>query len=171
MRPMFKLSRRMQLIYDHLLPGKPVWDFCCDHGYMGLNAYESGLFSEVHFVDQVPHIIERLEQRFQNEYFREDSASQAFFHPRPGEQLGQAIQGSVVIAGVGAHTILEIVRSLTENGVLSADRLILGPQRDEEKLFVWLQNLPNFSYKSDGEIIAIDERGRNRKLLIFDKIL
>lgn len=171
MRPMFKLSRRMQLIYDHLLPGKAVWDFCCDHGYMGLNAYESGLFTQVHFVDQVPHIIERLEQRFQSEYFRDDSVSQAFFHPRAGGSLEQPVQGSVVIAGVGAHTILEIVRSLIEKGVLSADRLILGPQRDEEKLFVWLQNLPDFHYKSGSEILAIDERGRNRKLLIFDKIL
>ncbi|UXR64795.1 class I SAM-dependent methyltransferase [Bdellovibrio bacteriovorus] len=168
---MFKLSRRMQLIFDHLLPGKPVWDFCCDHGYLGLNAYESGLFSEVHFVDQVPHIVEQLEVRFQAEYFRDDALTQAGFHSRPGEDLQQPVSGTVVIAGVGAHTILKIVQSLTENGLLSADRLILGPQRDEQMLSDLLQKvLPN-TFKTDCEMLSVEERGRNRKLLIFDKIL
>lgn len=168
---MFKLSRRMQLIFDHLLPGKPVWDFCCDHGYLGLNAYESGQFSEVHFVDQVPHIVEQLENRFQAEYFREDSFVLAGFHSRPGEDLLQPVSGTVVITGVGAHTILKIIQSLLENGLLSADRLILGPQRDEQWLCDLLRKtLPN-TFKTDCEMLSVEERGRNRKLLIFDKIL
>lgn len=168
---MFKLSRRMQLIYDHLLPGKPVWDFCCDHGYLGLNAYESGLFSEVHFVDQVPHIIEQLQQRFQSEYFREDAGTKAYFHSRPGEDVPVELQGTVVIAGVGAHTIFQILQGLVQKGVLKADRLILGPQRDEEKLLVFLQEMPNFTYENGARFLSIEERGRDRKLLICDKIL
>lgn len=168
---MFKLSRRMQLIYDHLLPGKPVWDFCCDHGYLGLNAYESGLFSEVHFVDQVPHIVEQLEARFLAEYFREDAVTQAAFHSRPGEDLRQSVSGTVVITGVGAHTILKIVQTLREKGLLRADRLILGPQRDEQMLSDLLQKTLTNDFTRASEMLSVEERGRNRKLLIFDKIL
>lgn len=161
----------MQLIYDHLLPGKPVWDFCCDHGYLGLNAYESGLFSEVHFVDQVPHIVEQLEARFLAEYFREDAVTQAAFHSRPGEDLRQSVSGTVVITGVGAHTILKIVQTLREKGLLSADRLILGPQRDEQMLSDLLQKTLANDFMRASEMLSVEERGRNRKLLIFDKIL
>lgn len=77
--PMLKLSRRMQYVYDHLLTGSPVWDFCCDHGYLGLNAYSSGDFPQIHFVDQVPHIIEKLESRFRKDYFDSQNFQVAFF--------------------------------------------------------------------------------------------
>lgn len=161
----------MQLIYDHLLPGKPVWDFCCDHGYLGLNAYESGLFSEVHFVDQVPHIVENLQRRFESEYRQDGNATGAVFHAHSGEDVRTMLSGTVVIAGVGAHTIAQILGPLGQKGLLNADRLILGPQRDEEKLLVLLQNEPFLSNFCQPQWLSLEERGRNRKLLIFDKIL
>ncbi|MGZ3775086.1 MAG: SAM-dependent methyltransferase [Pseudobdellovibrionaceae bacterium] len=166
---MFKLSRRMQLIFDHLLPGQPVWDFCCDHGYIGLNAYESGLFPEVHFVDQVPHIIQQLQLRFQNEYWQKDSAIQARFLAITGEDVAIPLSGSVIIAGVGAHTIFKILNTLQQKNLLQAQRLILGPQRDEEWLLKMLLEVPGFHYKRAADHCEIVERGRSRKLLIFDK--
>lgn len=161
----------MQTIFDHLLPGKPVWDFCCDHGYMGLNAYESGLFPEVYFVDQVPHIMAQLEQRFQAEYYRPEGTSKAHFLSHAGEDVAQELCGSVVIAGVGAYTIFKIIQGLTEKELLKADRLILGPQRDEEKLLKLLHELPHFHYSMPSQELSLLERGRVRKLLIFDKKL
>lgn len=166
---MFKLSRRMQLIYDHLLPGEPVWDFCCDHGYMGLNAYESGSFPEVHFVDQVEHIIEQLQSRFKAEYWHRDSPSQAYFHALPGEDLQEVLRGTIVIAGVGAHTIHKIVGSLHRRELLLVSRLILCPQRDEEKLVKMLDFELRDNFKLCNVHYEVMERGRARKLLIFDK--
>lgn len=166
---MFKLSRRMQLIYDHLLPGEPVWDFCCDHGYMGLNAYESGSFPEIHFVDQVEHIIEQLQSRFKVEYWRPDSPSQAYFHALPGEDLHEVLRGTAVIAGVGAHTISQIVGQLHRRGLLLVSRLILCPQRDEEKLVKMLDFELRDNFKFCNVHYEVVERGRVRKLLIFDK--
>lgn len=166
---MLKLSPRMQLIYDLLLPGQSVWDFCCDHGYMGLNAYESGVFPEICFVDQVPHIIEQLRQRFEKEYYRENYSSQAYFFPLPGELINKPLHGTAILAGVGAHTIFKILQCLQKNGFLHAQRIILCPQRDEEKLLEMLLEIPKFHYKLRNEDCQIIERGRSRKLLIFDK--
>lgn len=161
----------MQLIYDHLLPGKPVWDFCCDHGYLGLNAYESGLFSEVHFVDQVPHIVANLQRRFEAEYWRKDNPTRVVFHAHSGAEVRFVPSGTVVIAGVGAYTIAQILKALGQRGAVQADRLILGPQRDEEKLCFLLQNDAFAMGFCEPWWLSIEERGRNRKLLIFDKIL
>lgn len=159
----------MQLIYDHLIPGAPVWDFCCDHGYMGLNAYESGAFPEVYFVDQIKHIIAQLEERFQREYFRAESSSRAYFLPQPGEDVEADIRGTVVIAGVGAHTIFKIISSLHKKGALRAHKLILVPQRDEEKLVELMNEKLCPEYKPCNEHYRIVERGRSRKVLIFIK--
>jgi len=166
---MYKLSRRMQLIFDHLIPGEPVWDFCCDHGYMGLNAYESGLFPEVYFVDQVEHIIASLRARFEREYFRAEGA-QAHFFPTPGGDVPVPLKGSVVVAGVGAHTIFSILKKLHGRGFLHASRLILCPQRDHEKLREFLAAENDFGYRGSLTLREVEERGRKRKLLIFDKI-
>lgn len=159
----------MQLIFDHLIPGEPVWDFCCDHGYMGLNAYESGLFPEVHFVDQVEHIIEKLRARFLAEYHRENSGTQAHFHSVPGEEIAMPLRGSLVVAGVGAFTIFCILESLHRRRLLQARRLILCPQRDEHKLRGQIAQINDFGYEVCNEHYQITERGRVRKLLIFDK--
>lgn len=159
----------MQLIFDLLLPGKPVWDFCCDHGYMGLNAYKSGKFPEVYFVDQVPHIVEQLQTRFQAEFFQEQSLVRAYFFALPGEEIPKTLHGSAIIAGVGAHTIFNILKSLHEKDILQAQRLILSPQRDEKKLLEMLQQMPCFHYKITNDPCEITERGRVRKLLIYDK--
>lgn len=168
--PMLKLSRRMQLIYDQLLPGEPVWDFCCDHGYMGLNAYESGVFPQVYFVDQVPEIIERLRTRFTQEYFKKDFSSEAHFLSIPGEHVNTPLTGTVVLAGVGAHTIQKILVSAQEKGLLQARRFILCPQNHEHKISSFFLEKHAESYRLCNEHYETMEKGRIRKLLIFDKI-
>lgn len=159
----------MQLIYDLLMPGEPVWDFCCDHGYLGLNAYESGLFPEIYFVDQVEHIIARLQKRFDTKYYREESPVQAHFLSQPGEGVERPLRGTVVIAGVGAHTIFKIICGVHGKGLLQARRLILCPQRDEEKLIEFFLSERNFGYQLSDEHYEVEERGRLRKLLIFNR--
>ncbi len=158
----------MQLIYDHLIPGKPVWDFCCDHGYLGTNAYMSGHFPRVYFVDQVKHLIEKLEQKYLAHH-EESHPSQAFFIPQAGEDVRNSVEGTVVIAGVGPHSILKILKGLSENQSLKAERLILCSQGGEEILKEGLLTLSNFDYQIGNEDCKIEERGRVRKLLILNK--
>ncbi|KHD89906.1 MAG: SAM-dependent methyltransferase [Bdellovibrio sp. ArHS] len=159
----------MQLIFDQLLPGQPVWDFCCDHGILGISAYRSGLFPEVYFVDQVASIMDRLRQRFQEKHFDEDSSSRAEFLTSAGEDLDAALKGSVVIAGVGTHTIIKILHTLHSKGLLQADRLILCPQNYEDKLLHFLSETPSFASMFGNQHYQFVERGRVRKMLILDK--
>lgn len=128
---MIHLSKRLQTLHDLLLPGEPAWDLCCDHGLLGLKALESGLFPRVHFVDQVPHIMQRLQGILDENPHR----GHAQCHTLPAENLAEPLTGSVVIAGVGGERILGMVKALTDRQMLRASRLILGPHKDE-KTFV-----------------------------------
>ncbi len=168
--PMLKLSPRMHFVFDHLLPGEAVWDLCCDHGLIGLRAYQSGQFPQIHFVDQVPLIVQNLEKKFLEDFHLAEAGQKAFFCIKEGGQL-EVVDGTVIIAGVGAHAILKILRSLSQKKGLSAIRLILGPQRDEaffeDELATWLEFKNNFKLLLKAEII---EGIRVRRIFIFDKI-
>lgn len=164
-----KLSLRLQTIYDHLLPGKPVWDFCCDHGYLGLYAYRVGRFPEVHFVDQVPEIIERLKVRFESKHLQPaDFPSRAFFHVSAAEKIKLPLYGTVVMAGVGSHTILDF---LNVADFSKTDRLILAPQKDEELLLQSLQSSPGVAFTHTlQKNLEILEKERRRTLLVLDNM-
>ncbi|QDK36721.1 SAM-dependent methyltransferase [Bdellovibrio sp. NC01] len=162
----------MNLIFDYLIPGEPVWDFCCDHGYMGLKAYHSCQFPEVHFVDQVPHIIARLEQSFLTKHQKAEYTQKVFFWAQSGENINSPLNGTAIIAGVGAHTILQILRGLFAQNTMNASRFILAPQKQEEfleqELSAWNEFQTRFKI---ADVTHIQEGSRHRKLLIFDKVL
>jgi len=163
-----KLSNRLQFIYENLRPGMPVWDFCCDHGYLGVEALKSGRFPQVHFVDQVPHIVENVES-IVNEKFC-GLRKQARFYAMRGEDIEEVVQGSVVIAGVGAFAICKILQALLRKNLLQAQRLILCPQRDEEKFLTMLSELGDgfrnrFSFTG---ATSLEERDRSRVVYLYD---
>lgn len=163
-----KLPNRLQFIYENLLPEKPVWDFCCDHGYLGVQALKSGLFPKVCFVDQVPHIIQNIESVV-NQKFSE-FRTRAHFFASPGEEVDEVVEGSVVVAGVGAFAIFKILRALEDRNLLNASRLILCPQRDEEKFLTMLRDLGedfNARFSLSGATL-LEERARSRIVYIFD---
>jgi tRNA (adenine22-N1)-methyltransferase len=160
------LSARLNLIFENLIPREPVWDFCCDHGYLGTAAARSASFSVVKFVDQVPHIITALEQKLAGTAGFEKCEFKAI----DGAKIGDPVSGNLVIAGVGAHTISEILEGLHERRVLRARRLILSPQRDELKLRQWLQQRDwrplEFTLSAEHQVL---ERTRDRYVFILDR--
>ncbi|WP_413288810.1 tRNA (adenine(22)-N(1))-methyltransferase TrmK [Bdellovibrio sp. HCB337] len=163
------LSERLQLIYENLLPEKAVWDFCCDHGYLGVEALKSRRFSEVYFVDQVPHIIQGLEKTVREKF--SEVSSQAHFKISKGEEVDCPVTGNVVIAGVGAFAIFKIIKSLFNKNFLQAERLILCPQRDEQKFMDLLSALgASFTdtYSIHQEIVCT-ERRRQRHIYIVQR--
>ncbi len=127
--PKPKISPRMKYFVEQANSNSPFWDFCCDHGYIGIAALMSGKFSEVHFVDQIPHIIERLKKLFDQSPSK-DTFNHYFFHDCGGENLQMDIHGSIVIAGVGGRTIISILSSLISKNQLYADKIILSPHLD-----------------------------------------
>lgn len=148
------LTPRLQTIYGSLLPNEEVWDVCCDHGQLGLAALKSNQFPLVHFVDQVPEIIDSLPKGFLN----------ARYYPQPAEDLNIPLSGNIVIAGVGAHTILSSLNSWEAKGLLKAKRLILCPQKNLELIV----HQKRAGYNLD-KIESVDERGRLKSVLIYNQ--
>lgn len=163
------LSDRLKLIFGQLLPGYAVWDICCDHGYLGLHAYQSQLFPEINFVDQVPEIIARLEQRFYREIAQSHNSTTSHFWPQPGENLNLELTGNLVISGVGSYTIFQILKSLQAKNLLKAQRLILCPQNDVVKIDE-IKKLQGFCYRQSQDIISVTEKDRVREIYVLDLI-
>ncbi len=167
-----RLSARLQLFASQLLPQLPVWDFCCDHGYLGLSAALSGNHPEVHFVDQVSAVIKKLEIDCREGRYPLSKRTQCFFWDQPGEHLTIPVTGTAVIAGVGAFPILSILQGLQSQGFLQCQRLILSPQSSEEKLlFHFNERTGTFLdiYKLKIKLASL-ENGRSRQAWIFDRI-
>ena len=165
---MIRLSERLQLVYSNLLPQQDVWDFCCDHGYLGGAAYKSGQFKNIYFVDPIASIMQKLEQNFNQYLLDADSKSSAYFKLQSGETIAEPVRGTACILGVGAFIIYDILAALAQNGHLRAQRLILGPHRDSEKLLTMLKNnalLSRYELTSQHEVI---ENGLTRDFYIFD---
>jgi tRNA (adenine22-N1)-methyltransferase len=164
------LSIRLQLVYDHLLADQDVWDFCCDHGYLGGAAYKSQSFKDVYFVDPVPSIMDNLKNRFQTFVYSAENKSTAHFLVQKGETVTQLVQGNVCIVGVGGLMICDILKSLAENNLLQAQRLILGPHRDSEKLVEMIEKNDLFKKYKLAKKKDVMENGRKRDFFIFDAI-
>lgn len=165
-----KLSPRLSAVYQQLLVGEEVWDVCCDHGYLGLAAFESGHFSDVHFVDQAVHLIERLRSKYQ---LQAQKKSRMHFWPCSGEDVATRVCGNVVIAGVGATTTLQILNGLFAKEKLFAKRLILSPHKDQQDLSTqkisvyaeWLLSKYQLHVQID-----IPDGKRSRQMFVYDLI-
>lgn len=162
------LSSRLTVIFDQLIPGLPVWDLCCDHGYLGSHAYLRQQFPEVNFVDQVPEIIARLEERFLREIVQPTNPTKPRFIASAGEDLNLEVTGNLVISGVGSYTIFQILKALQAKNLLKAKRLILCPQNDVVKMDE-IKKLPGFSYRQILETLSVNERNRVREIYVLDQ--
>lgn len=166
--PTPKASARMKTFVTHGINGLPFWDVCCDHGYIGIHALRSKRFSEVHFVDQIPHIMQRLQALFlQSSNLRPDY--RYAFHTSAGEDIEHKISGTFLVAGVGGTTIKNILQALMCKNLFFADRLLLSPHLDES-FMVALMESESFKTKYHlVEIKSITEGSRQRPLYIYDK--
>jgi tRNA (adenine22-N1)-methyltransferase len=162
-----RASERMKLFVELALDDLPLWDMCCDHGYIGLLALSSKRFSHVYFVDNVDHIIKRLQNLIDQSPVKYDSSTITLVNSK-AEDLKVYIDGTCVIAGVGGRTIVTILDTLFRNGFLRSLRLILSPHTDESYLLEFL-NSNNFSYfYSLTETIDFYEGKRQRRIYILN---
>ena len=162
-----KITPRMQAFLSNALPQRPFWDICCDHGYVSYAAILSNEFSEIHCVDQVPHIIVRLKQLF-IERLGNDQEN-IFYHEINAENLDKIVLGNCLIAGVGGLTIKNILSSLLGTQLLKADRLMLSPHTDEKVMLSYVESEDFKKYYHLVKKIIIIEGPRGRPLYIFDR--
>ncbi len=162
-----RLSRRMKCFIDNALKNEPLWDICCDHGYVGIKALETSQFTEVHFVDQIPHIMDRLETLIK-EYWRIKPEHNYTLHAMSGEDIEVDIYGTMLIAGVGGLTIKTIISSLLKKDKLHARRLLLSPHTDEKTLIQLLDEVEFKNLYHLTDKILLPEGKRIKPLYIVD---
>lgn len=153
MTPQTKLSTRLKFVSDLIDLRHPLWDVCCDHGYLGEWALRSQC-PEVHFVDAVPSIIHKLQNRLAPHLNKVQG--KAHFYAQPGEDVVQNLVGTLVVLGVGPHIILRILEKAPRSG----NTFILGPQRNPEKVEIWLK-----SHGIAYEIFQVQEGERERVII------
>ncbi len=165
-----QLSQRLSTALENALPGKEFWDICCDHGILGIHALRSQNFLEVNFVDQVPEIMRRLEEKIRKYIKKSDfPVGKLNFYTCPAEVLQAPLKGNICILGVGAEKINFILQEWARLNLLHADRLILGPHKDTE----WFceKVIPHFQRYHLVKKIDLLEKNRTRTILVLDKLL
>lgn len=164
-----KLSLRLATALENALPWQPFWDICCDHGLLGIQALRSEKFPQVHFVDQVPQLIENLQVKIKAKEQSLDKAAPlpAYFYSIPAENLKEKLSGNICVLGIGAQKMEIFLKAWENSELLQAQRLILSPHKDEkwflEKVIPELEN-----YQLQKQI-DLCERGRKRSLFILDR--
>ena len=132
-----QLGARLEKVVSLIEPGLPVWDLCCDHGYVGTRALENNLSPEVHFVDAVPEIVGALEKKL-SDFGEFLGAPRVEFHKLKAEDLSwENISGNLIITGVGVDTIIAILEAIPDSRLLYC-RMILGPQNRQERLHSYI---------------------------------
>ncbi len=158
----------MQTFIEKGLDHQPFWDVCCDHGYVGIGALYTKRFSHVHFVDQVPHIMHRLDQLIkQSPEFEEDFPYS--LHTLSGELIEEEINGTFLIAGVGGMTIKNILSASLKKETLKAERLLLSPHTDEALMSAYILSDDFKRFYSIKERLMLLDGKKHRPLYILDK--
>lgn len=158
----------MQLFLENALIDAPFWDICCDHGHVGIGALEKKISSEVHFVDQLPHIFERLDQLIR-QTLPDQNNYRYYLHPMKGEQIDFTVEGTCLIAGVGGLTIKKILEALFVADKLKAQRLLLSPHTDIQVMLEFIESADFANQYTLVEKFSLKERKKIRSLYILDK--
>ena len=133
---MKQLGPRLGKIVSLIEPGFPVWDTCCDHGYIGIEIMARETSPQICFVDSSKTIIDSLKRKIEDSG-KATNAKIAFFGIDAEKLDWEQVSGYVVVAGVGVDTIIKILEAIPEHRFTEI-RLIMGPQNHPEKLKAYL---------------------------------
>jgi tRNA (adenine22-N1)-methyltransferase len=115
------LGPRLQGIFDVIALGSSqspydhLWDCCCDHGYLGFQLLASDIGGQVHFVDQLPHLISDIADRFsQDEALRQFSHDDYQLHAIDAGSVhfGSNLKHLAVFAGIGGELTIQMLMRL-----------------------------------------------------------
>ncbi|WP_298768642.1 tRNA (adenine(22)-N(1))-methyltransferase TrmK [uncultured Shewanella sp.] len=120
-----KLNPRLHQI-NHMITRQyaHIWDCCCDHGLLGAALLDKQAAPHIHFVDTVPHVIAKLEDRLRQFYpqlahnNQVVAPSQWHTHCLNAKNLPLVHSTQpqlIIIAGVGGDLTLEIIEHLLQS--------------------------------------------------------
>ncbi len=152
---------RFATILSCLRPDHILYDLCCDHGRIGLEALPQA--KKVCFVDQSEEALRALREAIPLLPAEEQRKTEVICSS--AEALSLPDEASdVIIAGVGIQTTIAIIAALVPDD-LRNHRLILAPQQASEALREYLR-------KRGWGLIAervVEERGRFREVIVIEK--
>lgn len=148
--------------YDH------IWDCCCDHGSLGISLLCERTAPNIHFVDIVPDLVDKVEQTLQQFFSNCPSTwkthcidvAQLPLKQHTGKHL-------VIIAGVGGDLIIEFINSIVQKHQELAIDFLLCPVHHQYALRQELVNL-NFGLKDES---LIEENTRFYEALLVSTSL
>ena len=154
-----KVSQRFKLLVSYVKKSSSLYDLCCDHGMMGIYAYESGITKKIYFVDRVASIMARLESKVRP--FITDE-SEVHFVTADAKDIKVVDNASIILAGVGDALGANILKSLI----------------DTKKQQRWIISLQKFNVETRKFLNSIEvdliedkvfkEKSRYRELIVFD---
>jgi tRNA (adenine22-N1)-methyltransferase len=167
-----KLGKRLQQIdamvtsqYDH------IWDCCCDHGLLGASLLSKQLASQIHFVDIVPELMSRLENKL-TRFFPKNSGlisgSQWQVHCINVAKIPlKTFSGKhlIIIAGVGGDLMCELVKAIYQDNPSAEYDFLLCPVHHQFRLRQQLIEL-DFSLQTEALVV---ENERYYEILLVSK--
>jgi len=145
-----KLSARLNHLFENIILQHQqshydeFWDMCCDHGFLGMKLFEKTQTSRVYLLDQVPKILDWLE----NKYTKfNDGRIEFRLQDAKTVKLDATKNHMIVIAGVGGETLIEILDAMIKNNPSAKMDFALSPNSHIFQIREFLQ--PNFTLLSE----------------------
>ena len=131
-----QLSKRMQAVADMVVPGYPVADIGCDHGFVSIYLVQEGIAPHVYAADVRPGPLSRAKEHIQEARLEGQITpvlSDGLQHVPAGECGAKAI----VAAGIGGRLTIKILSDWPEK-TESLSWMVLEPQSDIHLVRQWI---------------------------------
>ncbi len=137
-----KLTKRLTALADHVQgPYQSIWDCCCDHGLLGMALLQADKAQQVHFVDCIPSITEKLQLQLNAKFANGDRYQvhtiDVLDLPLTQSSLEECAKQQpqlIIIAGVGGEQTLQMVLHLTKRFKHLNLEFLLCPVRHQYQL-------------------------------------
>ena len=157
-----QVSDRIQKLAAYVRPNGIVYDLCCDHGQIGLAAWDRLPLRSLIFVDQAPRALEALRKELEARGLAADQRIQVKACAAELLQIAEE-PADFIIAGVGCRTMVNILKKLFSKG-LGRHRLILCP---EKNYFAVRSYLIELGYGMIAEDV-VSQVGRYREIIVIE---
>lgn len=141
-----------------------IWDCCCDHGFLGSNLLSQQAAKNIHFVDIVPELILKIEEKLQQFHSNSPSTWKTHcldvakipFEQYEGKQL-------IIIAGIGGDLMSRMISDIHQRYPdINADFLLCPVHRQ----FGLRQKLIEYNFSLKGEILIEDKKRFYEMMLV-----
>lgn len=159
-----KLSKRLKQIasmvtseYSH------IWDCCCDHGLLGTSLLSRQAAPCIHFVDIVPELMDKLENKLHHFYPNKSSYWKTYCLDVTALPL-EHYNGKhlVIIAGIGGDLMTQFVDAIYRHHPTTNIDFLLCPVRHQ---FTLRQRIIELDFRLQNEVL-IEENHRFYEIIL-----